>query len=232
MDIITFEFIREIHRKERDKKGLELEELPENFFSLVQTYLTEKEKLYEKTRNPEILFEIENAKKMIKELLEQRQRKIVLSAMQVMRGGLPPENMTHIEEEFFDKILMLLNEYKSRIELEITGDYLESKLKEVREEMKAMEEEKTLEEEERDEVEREKREEVEIEEEKMEKIDEKEEKTTEPKKIKVVALTNIPRFVDENLNTYGPYKKGEEFELPEDLANLMISRKLVEEVPE
>ncbi len=242
MEIITFDFIREIHRKERSKKGLELEELPENFFALVQIYLNEKEKLYEKTRNPEIILEIENAKKMIKEIIEFRQKKIVMSAMQVLRGAVPPEHMTHIEEEFFDKILSVLNEYKSKIELEITGDFVSNKIEEVKEELKQLgeeeikksfveevsesKEEERIEEEEGSKTEKD----GEKSEEKENKEEEKDLKGYEPKKLKVIALTNIPKFVDENLNTYGPYKKGEEFELPEDIAKLLVSRKLVEEV--
>ncbi len=233
MDVITFEFIREIHRKEKEKKGLELETLPENFFSLVQQWLNEKEKLYENTRNPEILLEIENAKKLLRELIIQRQKKIVISALQVMRGGLPPEHMTQKEEEMFEKILSVLNEYKSTIELEITGEFIDEKIKDVKKELKELEmvsiENKEMDKAVKEEVE----EKVEKKEEKY--LKEKEEKIEEApaeKKIRVIALSNIPRFVDENLNSYGPYKKGEEFEVPEELAKIMISRNVVKEVIE
>jgi signal recognition particle GTPase len=261
MDVITFEFIRDIHRKEKESRGLELQELPENFFVLVQKWLTEKEKLYEATRDPEILLEVENGKKLLKEIINLRQRKIVISALQVARGGTPPENMLPIEEEFFDKILSLLNEYKSLIELEVTGDFVKDKLEEIKENLKELEkkelsgsvsaetipqqpeevkseekaeeeEEKSLKEEEKKEIEETKKEEEKKAEEKAK--EKKEEKKTFGgiKMVKVMALTNIPRFVDENLNAYGPYKSGEVFELPEDLAKILVSRKVVEEVEE
>ncbi len=216
MEVITFEFIREMQRKEREKKGLDLQELPENFFPLVQKWLSEKEKLYETSKDPSVLIELENAKKLLRELISQRQRKIVIAALHVLRGGAPPENMLPQEEEFFEKILELLNEYKSLIELELTGDYVRERVKEIREnldELKKLEEEKKETGEAKEEG--------------------KEEKTLQAqtvKLIKVRALNNIPRFVDENLNPYGPYKKGEEFELPEEIANILISRKIVERV--
>lgn len=211
MEVITFEFIREVHRRERESKSLDLQELPENFFSLVQKWLTEKEKVYEAEKNPSVLIEIENAKKLLREIISQRQKKIVISALHVLRGGTPPENMLPQEEEFFEKVLNLLNEYKSMIELEITGDFVKDKIQEIKENLQELSKDSSKE---------------------SEKEEKKEFKAPTVKLIKVVALNNIPRFVDENLNPYGPYKKGEVFELPEELAKILISRKIVERVEE
>ncbi len=222
MEVITFEFIREMHRKERESKSLDLQELPENFFPLVQKWLTEKEKAYEATKDPSVLIEVENAKKLLREIISQRQRKIVIAALHVLRGGAPPENMLPQEEDFFEKILALLNEYKSVIELELTGDYIKEKVNEIKEnleELRKLEEGKS-------------ENEREGEKQKPKKEEEKSNVQRTVKLIKVRALNNIPRFVDENLNPYGPYKKGEEFELPEDIANILISRKIVERVEE
>ncbi len=237
-EAITFEFIREIHRKEKAKKGLELEELPENFFSLVSRWIVEREKLYEEKRDPSLLIEIENARKLVKEIISQRQRKLVLSALLVLRGEAPPENMLPQEEVFFDKLVQLLSEYKSLVEAELTGDYAEEIVKELKENLEALKES-----EEEEEVEKEEKEESKVKEEKIEesvkerqeKEEYKEEERPEPpreKLIKVRALNNIPRFVDENMRTYGPYRIGDIFELPEDIAKLLLSRKLVEEVKE
>ncbi|HIQ50030.1 MAG TPA: DNA replication complex GINS family protein [Nanoarchaeota archaeon] len=219
MEVITFEFIREVHRRERESKSLDLQELPENFFSLVQKWLTEKEKVYEAEKNPSVLIEIENAKKLLREIISQRQKKIVISALHVLRGGTPPENMLPQEEEFFEKVLNLLNEYKSMIELEITGDFVKDKIQEIKENLQELSKDSSKESEKE-------------EKEKEQKEEKKEFKAPTVKLIKVVALNNIPRFVDENLNPYGPYKKGEVFELPEELAKILISRKIVERVEE
>ncbi len=224
-EAITFEFIREIHRKEKARKGLELEELPENFFSLVSRWIVEREKLYEEKRDPSLLIEIENARKLVKEIMSQRQRKLVLSALLVLRGEAPPENMLPQEEAFFDKLVQLLSEYKSLVEAELTGDYAEEIVKELRENLEALKESE----------EEEKVEETVKEEEVDEKVGEEEKQppvSPREKLIKVRALNNIPRFVDENMRTYGPYRIGDIFELPEDIAKLLLSRKLVEEVKE
>lgn len=224
MEVVTFEFIRDVHRRERESKSLDLQELPENFFPLVQQWLNEKEKLYETEKNPSILIEIENAKKLLREIISQRQRKIVISALHVLRGGTPPENMLPQEEEFFEKILSLLNEYKSMIELEITGDFVKDKIEEIKENLGKLSKES--------EITKKEPEPKKSMEEKEEEEEKKEFKVPTVKLIKVRALNNIPRFVDENLNPYGPYKKGEEFELPEELAKILISRKIVESVEE
>lgn len=224
MEVVTFEFIRDVHRRERESKSLDLQELPENFFPLVQQWLNEKEKLYETEKNPSILIEIENAKKLLREIISQRQRKIVISALHVLRGGTPPENMLPQEEEFFEKILSLLNEYKSMIELEITGDFVKDKIEEIKENLGKLSKES--------EITKKEPEPKKSMEEKEEEEEKKEFKVPTVKLIKVRALNNIPRFVDENLNAYGPYKKGEEFELPEELAKILISRKIVESVEE
>ncbi len=225
-EAITFEFIREIHRKEKTRKGLELEELPESFFSLVSRWIVEREKLYEEKRDPSLLIEIENARKLVKEIISQRQRKLVLSALLVLRGEAPPENMLPQEEVFFDKLVQLLSEYKSLVEAELTGDYAEEIVKELRENLEILKESKKEEEK--------KVEESVKEEEGDEKGGEEEEQYTSPREklIKVRALNNIPKFVDENMRAYGPYRIGDIFELPEDIAKLLLSRKLVEEVKE
>ncbi len=226
-EVITFEFIREIHRKEKTRKGLELEELPENFFSLVSRWIVEREKLYEEKRDPSLLIEIENARKLVKEIMSQRQRKLVLSALLVLRGEAPPENMLPQEEVFFDKLVQLLSEYKSLVEAELTGDYAEEIVKELRENLEILKESKK--------EEGEKVEEIVKEEDVDEKASEEEKQppvSPREKLIKVRALNNIPRFVDENMRTYGPYRRGDIFELPEDVAKLLLSRKLVEEVKE
>ncbi len=228
MEVITFEFIRDVHRKERDSKSLDLQELPENFFPLVQQWLSEKEKLYEAEKNPGVLIEIENAKKLLREIISQRQKKIVISALHVLRGGTPPENMLPQEEEFFEKILSILNEYRSMIELEITGDFVKEKIEEIRENLSEMRKEAEKRYVEEKASESGKREKEIVTEEKVEEV----KKPPTEKLIKVRALNNIPRFVDENLNPYGPYKKGDEFELPEEIANILISRKIVESVDE
>ncbi len=193
-EVITFEFIRDVQRREKSKKGIELEELPENFFVLVKNWISEKEKLFEKTKDPELLLEINNAKKIVKEIISLRQKKLVIAALHVIRGSPPPENMLPQEKMFFEQLVDLLKNYENYIEIE--------------------------EEEEREE------EEVSAEEEKKEEEEEK------PKEgfVRVKALTNIPKFVDDNLNTYGPYKEGDVFELPENIARILISRKVVEEV--
>ncbi len=46
----------------------------------------------------------------------------------------------------------------------------------------------------------------------------------------VKALTEISKFTDMDLNTYGPFKAGDMIEVPMEIAEILIKRKVAEEV--
>jgi DNA replication initiation complex subunit (GINS family) len=221
MEVITFGMIRQIHREE--KNSVSLQKLPENFFALVRNWLSEKEKLYESSKNPEVLMEIENAKKILKDLISRREKKIVISALNVIRGGLPPENMTSEEEELFNKLVNLLNTFRYEIEFGVIGDGMKEKIEEIKENLQELRKSEV------EGSEEEKR--TEVEDGCADSIGELQEgKLGDENLIKIKILSNIPRFVDDDLRSYGPYNAGEVVELPKDIANILISRKIAEAV--
>jgi len=192
MDLITYETIRNAHRAEKEE---ELQKLPEDFFGAVKKWLSLKEKQKDTTS----LLEIENAKKLLEDIINRRERKIVLAALRTMRGELPPSSLTDNERKFFDKIVNILKSFRDTMK-ESFKEYeeiVEEKVEEAKESVKEL----------RKEVEH------------MPKLD---------GKVMVKILTDLPRFVSEDMVAYGPLKIGDVITLPENVGSLLIRRKVAE----
>lgn len=131
MDLITYETIRAAHRAEKEE---ELQKLPDNFFQAVRNWFANKEK----QKDTVSLLEIENAKKLLEDIINRRQRKIVLSALRTIRGELPPQNLNAKEQKFFDQIIDSLKSFKESMNEEFMSvEVVEEKIEEAK---KALEE--------------------------------------------------------------------------------------------
>lgn len=192
-EMITYDTIRNVHRTEKNQ--ITLQKLPENFFSLAKAWLEQKQSMARK--DTLALLEIENAKKLMDDLLNRRERKIVISALHTARGSLPPENMTADEEKFFDEIVDILKKFKQNMKEQFDAEsVIEEKIEFVREflETKAGE------------------------------------GKTEEIGLRIKIISDLPKFVDNDLKSYGPYKPGDSAELPRQLAEILIGRGVAEEI--
>ncbi len=209
-ELITYDTIRKAHRAEKNE--IALQKLPDDFFSLVRGWIDHKQSAQKSTAS---LLEIENAKRLLEDLLSRREKKLVIAALHTIRGDLPPKNMTLDEEKVFDNLVKLLKEARQDMREQIFGydSIIEEKLESARsamDEMKAADEagkiapEKT------------------------------EEKTTEEiietqsGKTGLRIIKDIPSFVDAEMKTYGPFKTGTITELPNDMAQILVARKAAE----
>ena len=113
--MLTFDKIRELERNERDTK--KLEKLPDDLKEQLREYLDRKENITEKT-SAEIL-ELENVKNTIRRFFDLRERKFANMALECVRTGLPPENLTKEEEKVFYDIVDLLKDYRERFFVEL-----------------------------------------------------------------------------------------------------------------
>jgi DNA replication initiation complex subunit (GINS family) len=193
MNLISYETIRAAHRAEKEDQ---LQKLPDDFFQSVKNWIEIKEK----QRDSFSLLEVENAKKLLEDIINRRQRKLVMSALRTIRGELPPSNLTNPEREFFDKIVVLLKSYRENIDEKLKGieKVVEEKIEETKEIIKDLKEP---------------------------------ELKIEGKKILKI-LTDIPRFVGVDMQPYGPLKTGDVITLPEEIGNLLIQRRVAEELLE
>lgn len=120
-DLITNEKLYEVLRKEKARS--ELQELESNFYNTVKAYIKEKKAIIESQKEKQSIFskiEIENtkkqletSKKILSELFEKREQKIVQLALLCSRTN--PENKdidTKIknEMEFYQNLLETLNQ--------------------------------------------------------------------------------------------------------------------------
>jgi DNA replication factor GINS len=100
-ETITYELIRKIQREEqRDTKPTKL---PENFFEAVAQYIEKKLKTEKKSG-----LEIKNVMRLIEDIFNRRERKILNLAIIGARTNIPPENLLEEEKVFYDQLVNLI----------------------------------------------------------------------------------------------------------------------------
>jgi len=181
-----------------------------------------KEKIYEETKDPMIIKEIENVMTIIKDILDRRERKLLLLAMHSVRGNAVPQNLLPFEAKHFDIIVEHLREMREGILSQIKGIGEEKSGEEKKEEPK---EEKV--------VEKEPKEETKKEEDAAEELkkDEKLPKIKQLEGFKLVRiLEEIPQFLGTDGRSYGPFKPEDLVTLEEKVADLIINKNKAEPV--
>jgi len=108
MVMLTFDKIRELERVERDSK--KLQRLPDDIIEQLGEYLKRKERIKEKTTAD--IIELENVKSTVKRFFELRESKLLLSALDTVRTGMPPENMTKQEENVFYQLVDKIKQFR------------------------------------------------------------------------------------------------------------------------
>jgi len=202
VELITYETIRNAQRAEKEE---ELQKLPVNFFISIRNWLAHKEKLKDITS----LLEVENAKKLLEDIINRREKKIVLAALRTMRGELPPSNLTDDERKFFDSVIKVLKSFRDDMneKFKSYAEVVEEKIEDAKKSLDDLKKE--------------------------EKKEEIENIVVRPNgKLLVKALVDLPRFVGLDLEVYGPLKAGDIITLPEDVGKLLITRKVAENILE
>ncbi len=233
-EIITYETIRAAHRAEKEEK---LQKLPAGFFSAVRQWIEHKSS----RRDTTSMLEVEAAKKILEELVNRREKKIVLAALHTVRGNLPPEGLTLEEQKFFDSMILSLKNFKDEVQQQMWSydKFVEEKISEARklvEEVKSSSqimEAPKIETSEKNGL----SENIsathngEIPEIISEKLDAQPPAAPElPKEIpkpdlrKIKLLMDLPQFVGGDLNYYGPFANGQTAEVPPEVAGLLSMR--------
>lgn len=196
MELITYETVRNAHRAEKEE---ELQKLPDGFFESIRNWFKVKEKLKDTTS----LLEVENAKKLLEDVINRRQKKIVLAALSTMRGQLPPAGLNDEERKFFDEIVNTLKAFKNDMNEKFRSfdDIAQEKVEEAKrsiEEMKPVEVENIA---------------------------------VKPNgKLLVKILIDLPKFVGTDMQPYGPLRTGDIITLPDEVAKLLVTRKAAENI--
>lgn len=127
MEVLTFKFLRELQKKERD--SAELQKLDETFYSLVAEYLASKERLakVDATNSFSEQKEMENLMPVIEYILDRREQKIVSAALKASRSDIKMKNMLPQEEELFDKLCIIIKDFRNKIEQSLKEPKRETK---------------------------------------------------------------------------------------------------------
>lgn len=203
-EIITYEKLYDILRKE--KYVQELQKIDKDFFKAVVNYLKEKEAMAEAQRTKESIFvgeaettkkQVQNIKKLVKELYEKREYKILQVAMFASRIGdkeIPPALLAEERPLFLD-LVNTLNGYRENIVQKV----IEKNLPTPGEQPKSIK--RNLSED------------------------------TKKSDTKVVRFMHaVPKFVANDMNTYGPFDEEDTAILPNKTADVLIDKKRAEEI--
>ena len=211
---VTYETLYELLRTEKGRE--ELQKLNSSFFSDVLNYLQEKKKILTDEKQDLFSFEekektkkqLENIRRILSELYERREKKIINMALNKSRTNSNIIDMSSLlgeEKKLFDSLISLLGRFRKGIILNLLNEKMpvldeEKELKEIKGETAKIELEK---------------------------------ETPEAKDSKLVRfLHGVPRFVGTELEEYGPFEKEDIANLPDEIASLLISKGRAEEIRE
>ena len=107
-ETITFELIRRIQREEQ--RLPKLTKLPDNFYQNVNSYLQQKRKTADSMGDRKIGLEVKNIERLIEDVFNRRERKILNNALIAVRTNITPENLTDEEKIFFDQLIDSIKE--------------------------------------------------------------------------------------------------------------------------
>ena len=111
MEVISFEYLRKILNEE--KKSQNLTKVPDDFYESIRLYLEGKRKVAKEKKDE---LELRNIERIVENIFNLRERKIVNFALMAARAGIQPSNLTPDERLFFNKILEVIKERRTLIE--------------------------------------------------------------------------------------------------------------------
>ncbi len=215
---ITYETLFEVLKRESDTA--DLQKLEPNFFSNFVEYLNEKRMMMEKEdsifsydEKKKVERQIDNAKRMIKELYERREKKIINIALIKSRtksNVIDTSTLLGNEKKFLEEVENLLNQYRDGIMRNIIEGrsvaYSKPDFPETPKEQGNFEHPGG------------------------DFLDEAK-KEPEKKEVKLVRfLCPVPKFVGKELEEYGPFSEEDIANLPSEIADLLITKGRVEEI--
>jgi DNA replication initiation complex subunit (GINS family) len=218
---INYETLFDLLRREKNRE--ELQNLDKDFYEQVLAYLKEKkdslskkdDELFASAEKEKLKIQFQNIRRIIKELYERREKKVINMAMSRARTGsdvIDTSNLLPSEKEYFDDQVRLFVQYKDKVLDRILN---------LKEFDNRAEEEKTSKE---SEIRAEVKKEINSEDEPKEKTNDFELSGGNEKneKKKVLILDSMPKFMGLNNEILGPFNEGEEVELDSQIADILV----------
>ncbi len=212
---ITYETLFELLKREKDTA--DLQKLDPNFFDNFVEYLNEKKDMLNKDdalfsyeEKKKVEKQIDNARRLIKEIYERREKKILNIALIKSRTKthvIDTSSLLDNERRFLNEIEKVLNAYRENVIYNVIEGKPVSQTR--HQEKKAKEELNNV------------------------KLDDSKGVEEETKSTKLVRfLYSVPKFVGTELEEYGPFAEEDIANLPSEIAELLIGKGKVEEIKE
>lgn len=208
---ITYETLFDMLRNEKNRE--ELQKLDKSFFEDLIQYMNDKKQLISQDRESELFSDIEkektikqlaNIKKLVRELYERREKKIVNMALISSRTGslLDDSALLKEEKQLFDSLIEVINQARAGVLLRVLkAERPELGFKQPTAKVKEAKEEK------RD--------------------------LAKKKDTKLVRFLHaVPKFLGKELEVYGPFEEEDVAKLPIEIADVLISKGRAEELKE
>lgn len=220
---VTYETLFDLLRREKGRG--ELQDLEKDFYEDVMSYLTEKQNSLtissSRGEREKIRIQIKNVKKILRELYELREKKIMnLASSKVKTSSnlIDTSKLLDKEQDLFNDACDLFSKYKKeileKITIEHTTDDMMYSQNDTRPEEKPTPEprkEPTLQ--------------NNPQQNNQNDVKEKQQSGM----INITLLYDLPRFLGMDKKIYGPYRKGENTQMPHDTAKLLLDKKRAEQ---
>ena len=212
--VITYETLFELLRNEKSRA--ELQELPSTFFFDVVNYLAEKQKIIEQDDGKNDVFasaerdknkvQIESTKRILKEIYERRETKIINMALSKSRTASSLTDLSHLlreEKELFSRLVGNLDKFRIGVLLNIVRGLNPLLVSEIVGEKPS----------------------------EAEKASKKEPEAEKETKL-LRFLKPVPKFIGKELETYGPFDVEDVASLPIEIADVLVKKGRAEEMGE
>ena len=131
---ITYNTLFEILKREKDRE--EIQKLDNNFIQNLVSYLNEKKRVIEKEQKDldffseeeknKLMLQLQNIKKLIRDLYDRREKKIIAMALNKSRTGsslIDTTNLLPIEKKLFEELVEILQKFRKENLFKIINEY-------------------------------------------------------------------------------------------------------------
>jgi len=216
---MDYKELRKYQRKE--KNTAKLVEIRTGFYEELKELIKQKQEKYQEEMDPKTKKELENIKKIARDLYKKRERKILSRVLKESPDDIRQYNLTNKEKEIYKELRSAIQNGRDQLQQILQpqqGNETSEKPQ--------------------DNTNPEKTEEKPEKEEQEEKLQTQEQKTREQtpeqdedlNKVMVKILKEVPEFVSDNLKKLGPYKPDTKIKLPEQQAEILSEKGLAKKV--
>ena len=207
MGDFTYEHLFDILRRERSRE--EIQELDEGFYAQANSFLEDQAAALKEAdplsaSSDQIRNQLQNSKKLLRELYDRREKKLLMLALNKARTGsniIDTSNVLPAEKPLLEDLLTTLKKYRGSITSVAQAPKQPTPTK------KSLPQKQPV-----------------------KKTTPKPTQPKQPGEVTIKVTASVPKFMGSNSKTYGPYDPGKQVSLPERIANILIKKGRAEQV--